>query len=438
MPNKKHNNKYTWSLYLICCLFGTQVSAKIIPWKEQIPSSLSVFQGKVQPLAELTANRIFIYAHPAQSISLPTLKNQQSMVGKFYTGAVIVPTNSQNVARLLTNYSGYNGLFPTLKSAKIVEQQGTITQMKYQVHIPTPIPILNFKESVLMQHHISANSISTLVVDAPIPYGAGKMEWFDVGNNKTLITITQWGDLNHPKGFLFSTILKAIPEAKLGIPSGTNAFLLEALQQRFRTATPQILKTAELPQVQLNSSQRQSIANISQQSREPVTFILPSTQMPYPHGWETLRFSSSYQYFAQSPQQLQHWLNAPAFQELFPRQIKDIDMQKIDANTFDADYKISVGLGVINIPFDFKLRFDYPNRLENEFHAVGGDLQFVQGGMQLIPQANGTLFNVTSAMKIHDQAPFLLRAMRSMPYHEMLPAVGGNTVLALKIKQRMK
>lgn len=432
------NNKNKCSLLVLCCLFAIPVSAKIIPWKEQIPSSLSVFQGKAQPLADLTVNRILIYAHPAQSITLPTFKNPQSMTGKFYTGAVVVPANSQNVARLLSNYTQYKGLFPTLKSAKVLEQQGAITQMKYQVHIPTPIPILNFKENVVMQHHLTANSISTIVLDAPIPYGAGKIEWFDLGSNKTLITITQWGDLNHPKGFLFSTILKAIPEAKLGIPSGTNAFLLEALQQHFKIPTYQTLKAGELPETQLNSSQIQKIAVLSQQSQEPVSFILPSNKVPYQHGLESLRFSSSYQYFAKSPQQMQHWLNAPAYQELFPRQIKNIEIKKIDPNTFDADYKISVGLGVINIPFDFKLRFDYPNSLENEFDAVGGDLQFVRGGMQLIPQGNGTLLNVTSAMKIHDKAPFLLRAMRSMPYHDMLPAIGGNTVLALKIKQKMK
>ena len=432
------NNKNKCSLLILCCLIGTQASAKIIPWKEQIPSSLSVFQGKTQPLADLTANRILIYAHPAQAITLPTFKNPQSMNGKFYTGAVVVPSNSQNVARLLTNYTQYNGLFPTLKSAKILEQQGNITQMKYQVHIPTPIPILNFKENVVMQHHLTANSISTIVLDAPIPYGAGKTEWFDLGNNRTLITVTQWGDLNHPKGFLFSTILNALPEAKLGIPSGTNAFLLEALQQHFKTPSYQTLKAGELPETPLNSSQIQKIATLSQLSQEPVSFILPSNKVPYPHGLESLRFTSSYQYFAKNPQHMQRWLSAPAYQELFPRQITDIDIKKIDPNSFDADYKISVGLGVINIPFDFKLRFDYPNSLENQFDAVGGDLQFVRGGMHLIPQGNGTLLNITSAMKIHDQAPFLLRAMRSMPYHDMLPAIGGNTVLALKIKQKMK
>lgn len=186
------NNKNKCGLLLLCCLLGTQVSAKIIPWKEQIPSSLSVFQGKTQLLADLTANRILIYAHPAQAITLPTFKNPHSISGKFYTGAVVVPASSQNVARLLSNYNGYKGLFPSLKLAKVVEQQGNITQMKYQVSIPTPIPILNFKENVLMQHHLTANSISTLVLDAPIPYGAGKIEWFDLGNNKTLITVTQW------------------------------------------------------------------------------------------------------------------------------------------------------------------------------------------------------------------------------------------------------
>lgn len=135
---------------------------------------------------------------------------------------------------------------------------------------------------------------------------------------------------------------------------------------------------------------------------------------------------------------MQRWLEPSFFQVLFPRQIKKMNIQKFDANTLDADYKISVGLGVINIPFDFKLRFNHSNNLANRFYAVGGDLKFIQGGIQLIPQHSGTLLQISSAMKIHDKAPFLLRAMRSLPYHEMLPAIGGNTVLALKMKQQVK
>ena len=62
--------------------------------------------------------------------------------------------------------------------------------------------------------------------------------------------------------------------------------------------------------------------------------------------------------------------------------------------------------GVIQIPFNFKMRFEQPNTLQNQFYANGGDLKFVRGGMKLLPQSQGTLFQITSSMKIHDQAPF--------------------------------
>lgn len=420
------------------CIFNSYSWAKLIPWDAPVPSSLKSFNNDPQQLAALTGNRIFIYAHPQQSFQLPTYRSNTKIAAQFYSAAVVIPVDAQYIAKTLTHYTHYVNVFPTLKSAKILEQQGDITQVKYQVHIPTPIPILNFKENVVMQHHLNSNSISTLVVDAPIPYGAGKMEWFDLGNQQTLVTITQWGDLNHPQGFLLSKILQAIPEAKLGIPASTNAFLLEALQQKFKTPRSPVVKMGQLPELHLNSIQIQKITALSQRSQQPVSFIFPTAKVSYSHGLENLRFSRSYHYFAQAPQQMQRWLEPTSFQVLFPRQIKKMNIQKFDANTLDADYKISVGLGVINIPFDFKLRFNHSNNLANRFYAVGGDLKFIQGGMQLIPQHSGTLLQISSAMKIHDKAPFLLRAMRSLPYHEMLPAIGGNTVLALKMKQQVK
>ena len=90
---------------------------------------------------------------------------------------MVLPASEAQVEKLLQHYPNYVGLFPTLKSAKVLSSKG-IQQVKYQVHIPTPIPVLNFKETVVMQHHLENNSISTLILDAPIPYGAGKLEWF--------------------------------------------------------------------------------------------------------------------------------------------------------------------------------------------------------------------------------------------------------------------
>ena len=37
----------------------------------------------------------------------------------------------------------------------------------------------------------------------------------------------------------------------------------------------------------------------------------------------------------------------------------------------------------------------------------------------------------------NEKAPFLLRAMRSLPYHDVLPAIGGNTVFVQKIRTKI-
>ena len=54
--------------------------------------------------------------------------------------------------------------------------------------------------------------------------------------------------------------------------------------------------------------------------------------------------------------------------------------------------------------------------------------------MQFDKFQQGTLLKMTNAGKIDEKAPFLIRAARSLPYHDVLPTVGANVVFALKVK----
>jgi len=411
--------------------------AQIITWNDNIPSALQPFQNNPQLLASYTQNNIFIYPHPNTKTNVPTLKSNSQPSVSFTSAALIVPANVQQVAKTLTDFNQYVGLFPTLKSAKTLEQSGNIIKMKYQVSIPTPIPVLNFNEDVTLQHQIKSNSIASLVIDSPIPYGVGKFEWFALDDHRTLITLTQWGDLNQPKGFIFKKILNAIPEAKLGIPSSTNAFILESLRTRFIKPNIVALNSGQIPSPQLNETQLAKIAQLSQNAQQPVSYLHVPTSILYTHGRETMRFTTTYQFYQQPPQLLHKWLSPLAYQELFPRQVKKIITSPIQNQGQDADIQVNVGLGVINIPFAFKLHFNYPNTVENNFYANGGDLRFIKGKMIATELNQGTLFKITSSMKIDEKAPFLLRAMRSLPYHDVLPAVGGNTVFVQKIKTKI-
>ncbi|MCH7310150.1 SRPBCC family protein [Acinetobacter sp. ANC 4805] len=411
--------------------------AQIITWNDNIPSALQPFQNNPQLLASYTQNNIFIYPHPNTKTNVPTLKSNSQPSVNFTSAALIVPANVQQVAKTLTDFNQYVGLFPTLKSAKTLEQSGNIIKMKYQVSIPTPIPVLNFNEDVTLQHQIKSNSIASLVIDSPIPYGVGKFEWFALDDHRTLITLTQWGDLNQPKGFIFKKILNAIPEAKLGIPSSTNAFILESLRTRFIKPNIVALNSGQIPSPQLNETQLTKIAQLSQNAQQPVSYLHVPTSILYTHGRETMRFTTTYQFYQQPPQLLHKWLSPLAYQELFPRQVKKIITSPIQNQGQDANIQVNVGLGVINIPFAFKLHFNYPNTIENNFYANGGDLRFIKGKMIATELNQSTLFKITSSIKIDEKAPFLLRAMRSLPYHDVLPAVGGNTVFVQKIKTKI-
>ena len=427
------------TLCTFVCLTASSFSfAQIVTWTDNIPSSLKPFQNNAQQLASYVQDDIFIYPQLATKTSLPTLKANPNPTARFTSAAIIVPVSSQEVAKTLGNYNQYVGLFPTLKSAKLIEQKGNVSQMKYRVSIPTPIPVLNFNEDVVMQHQISSNSISTIVIDAPLPYAVGKLEWFALGDKKTLVTLTQWGDTSQPKGFLFKQILNAIPEAKLGIPTGTGAFVLESLRQRFGPKNTIALAAGQLPEPKLSTAQIQKIDNLSESTGQPVSILNMPTTVPYTHGREILRFTTTYQAFKESPQQLQKWLQPMSYQSVFPRQIKKITTSALTAQGQDADIKVSIGLGVVSIPFDFKMHFNFPKNNENNFFANGGDLRYLKGQVQLNPQDSSTLMRVTSAVKVDEKAPFLLRAARSLPYHDMLPSTGGNAVFTQKIKAQSK
>lgn len=420
---------------LVLLIGISQISfAKLVTWSDNIPSALKPFDNNAQQIAAIAQDNILIYAHPATKTSLPTFSKQPQPIAKFSTAAIVVPVSSQEVAKTLSNYTQYVGLFPTLKSAKVIETAGPVSQLKYRISIPTPIPVLNFNEDVVMQHQIGQNSISTMVIDGPIPYALGKFEWFNLADNKTLVTLTQWGDLNQPQGFLFKKILNAFPEVKLAIPNGSSAFVLEALKNKYTTKKVTALNAGQLPSPQLNTAQINKIVQVSANAQQPVSIVLNPVTVPYTHGREVLRFTTSYQYLNATPQQLQRWTQPLSYKEIFPKQIKSIKTTTINTQGQDADFKVSVGLGVISIPFDFKMRFSYPKATENNFYANGGDLRYLKGQIQFLPQGNNTLLKMTTTIKIDEKAPFLLKAARSLPYHEMLPALGANAIFAQKVK----
>lgn len=405
----------------------------LIPWSDPTPSALVPFAGQTQALANLTGGDLLMYSHAPRSVIVSTKRGPRYYPKvNFNSSALVVSATPAQVEQTLSQYQRYVGLFPTVTSAKVVAQQGQIQQMKYHIHVPIPIPLLSFNEDVVVQHQLNGNSLSSLMIDAPIPYALGKFEWFALPNNKTLVTLTQWGDLDQPKGFLVSTILRAMPELKTGIPQAINAFVLESLRQRFDPDSknrPVLSRANSMADRQFDQNQLNTIDQLIANSGLPVLFGHRPVLMATEKRPENMHFVTSIQWLKAPLPQAKTALGDPSRYPELLRQVRSVKTQPVpQGNGVDAKIRVGLGLGVLSIPFDLQMRFLYtPDQVL--YQANGGDIELMQGRMRFSAQGQNTRVMMTSAGKVGDDAPFLLRIGNALPYADFLPSVGAAPIL---------
>lgn len=416
--------------------------AAITPWQDYTPSALQPFNGNASQLAQLAGSDIMIYSHPLREVSLPSKKGLlRYKNARFSTAAVVLPAKPEQIKQLLSQYSNYSSLFPTLTKATQIERQGNISQMKYHIHVPIPIPVLSFNEDVVMQHQLLNNSIQTLIVDAPIQYGMGKFEWYPIDSNHTLVTITQWGDLDKPKGFLVSTILKALPEVKQGIPQSVDTFVLETLKRKFEPIGKLPLQgPRQLPSKKLSTADMALVQQLNHQANSPVMFVHRPVNMPYSNRAEALQFVTTFTTLDAPLTRSAQVLSTPSNYKHMFKQVSKVDTKPLpNQNGTDATITVKVGLGVIAIPFRLKLNYFDEGQHRYYYQANGGDIEYMQGQMHFSELSNKqTFLSMTSASKIGDNAPFLLRIGKSLPYADLLPTVGGAPVFIYKANQYLR
>ncbi|MBC7751410.1 MAG: SRPBCC family protein [Candidatus Saccharibacteria bacterium] len=420
----------------------------LVKWTDPTPSALQPFDGP-EALAELTGSTLFFYPQAKSTSSLPYTSGPKTYQNvQYVTGAMVVPASVDQVEKLLSNYAAYTKLFPKITDADVLvnEQSGNLKTdsnarirsiVKYHMHIKIPIPLLSFNEDLIMQHERTHNSISTLIISSPIQYGSGKFEWFPLKNGKTLVTLTQWGDLDRPKGFLVKTILAAMPELKYAIPNGVQGFVMESLRQRLN---PDVVTKATpiqsiVPNFDLNNTQEVQILKLLRQggtvqfSHQPVWAIAGG------HTEKFLFVSSFYNMPVSSDKAKAGLINLSNFPSIYS-QVRKVTTKKLNNGSTDNDLKIGIGLGVISIPMHVKLFYIHePEQNSYRFSSSGGDVEFVQGRIifkELSPK--NTLIHLIAAGKLGENPPLLLKLAKNLPYPDYLPSVGSATVIFEKTK----
>lgn len=446
-------SRQTYRLMSIALILIGQPSFASTPtfvkWTDPTPSALQPFDGNAEALAELTGSTLLFYPQTRSTAALPYTSGPRTYQNvQYVSGAMVVPANVDQVEKVLTNYAGYTKLFPKITEASVLVNQkvGNLETdanasirsiVKYHMLIKIPIPLVSFDEDLLMQHERTRNSISSLILNAPIQYGSGKFEWFPLKNGKTLVTMTQWGDLDRPKGFLVRTILGAMPEIKYAIPNGVQGFVLESLRQRLNpdVQSKALPMQTIVPALSLNPTQEAQVLKLLRQggtvqfSHRPVWMV--SDNRP-----EKLSFVSTFYHLPTTLEKSKNGLiNLNNFPRIY-RQVRKVTSTSLPDAGVAYDLKIGLGLGVLAIPMHIKLIYmPEAGQKSFRFYSNGGDVEFIQGRVQFKElDSNNTLVNLTAAGKVGDNPPFLLKLTKSLPYYDYLPTTGSAPIIFEKTK----
>jgi hypothetical protein len=442
-----------WVTLLLTFLMMAQLSfadtRSLINWVDPTPSALQPFDGDVEALADLVGSSLLFYPQTKKTITLPYQNGPKTYQNvQYVTGAMIVPASSEEVEKLLTNYAGYSQLFPKMTSSVIQknEQDNDVeennkdsgrTIVKYKMRVDVPIPLLSFNENFIIQHEKTRNSISSLILESPVQYGSGKFEWFALKNGKTLVTLTHWGDLDRPKGFLVSTIFRAMPEIKMAIPHAVEGFVLESLRQHFYpnfSSKPLPIKNI-VPVMNLRAEQKTKVIQLLRQGGV-VQFNHQPVWLAKKDGTEKLWFVSS---FYNMPAQVAKTKDALANPSNFPeiyRQVRQVTTTPLADSGSKNNIKIGLGLGVISIPVYIELAYQpEPDPNAIRFYTTGGDVELIHGRFQFEAiDSKNTLVGLTVGTHLGDHPPLLLRLAKNLPFSDYLPTVGSAHVILDKAR----
>lgn len=419
---------------VLASLLASSAYAALVTWTDPTPSALEPFGGRAQALAQYAGRDLVTYPLARRPLDLPGARlTRRYPSAQFVSSALVLPVSATQVRRTLSNYAAYPALFPTLTRAETIAQTGDQAQVRYRMTLKTGVPLINFNENFTVQHQLSANTLSSLLVQGPFDQGVSRFEWFELGPDRTLVTFTQFVDTAQVNQWIINRIFNALPEVRIGMPPALGVYMLESLRQRHSTDdTTPIAPAVLLPNLDFNARQAQT-QRLLAAGGFPVTLVHPPRYMA--GNREPLRFVTHIGPMNLSASQLTAWLHEPArMQALFPRQIKRVTVTP-NNGTLDAAYQVGLGLGFLDLPFQLRMRFT-PEANGVRFQSFGGDVDPLYGRQTAWDLGNQrSLLIMTSASQVAKRAPLVLRVSRALPYPDLLSTVGSGPVILNRLQQ---
>lgn len=407
----------------------------LVEWTSPVPS-IHELNLDYQVMSKMIGEGQLIITQAPRDFDLWTkgkIKSYQN--ARFSTVMIIINKPKKLVRELVLDTERYTEFMPQIRKSTVSKQSDKhFMSSLTQVYQMGPFPL---KAKFDWQHTLEENGdISTLLHSGDIDAAAGRFEFLEISENKTLLVLTNWQDLSTAK-LAFRILVKANPDFKSTIPAIAASLLLQQYKEKLDgkvTLADQVASTLPTkPNIPILTEDPAALETMIKLGKNGTLVFVQETQWFQDKGKaQDLIFASAVKVAPLPLSAVKPLaLDVKNLAE-FVKEIKKVEVEALDPNDSTkgehVEAKIKVGLGFIGFSMDFN--FDLIPSDENISLMLngGGDMYPMYGAYEFYgfeeENQQYTLGVLTQGGGISEDAPYMVRLLdRKLPQFDFIRTI---------------
>ncbi len=393
-------------------------------WNSPVPH-IADYNIDPNEMVKILQNRIFVVIHKPAPIELwtkATGKVQAYPDARFVTGLALLNASKEKVFETLINFDQMTTFMPQF--SKVTTVANRKNNNKEQILVESfqsyNAVLIKLKSYFFYQYDFEKDgSISKLMHEGDVGAGAMRYELFPVGPNQTVLAYTVWLDTDSATS-TFGMLIKAVPDFALVTPVGNAILELSQIKEK-------INGVIKKPSCKLPSKPVMPVfaKGLVPQSTLQKLSDLGTTVFVEDRQWVKTEKGTEEMVFISSMVQLNGPIDQvrpissdfPRFREYFEH-FEKVEIN--DDNTADWLLKIKL-IGSLGLSLNWHIKSGWTDENTVKFGGTHGDVYPIWGVWEWMPlENNNTLLVFSSANKINDNAPWLVRfAQKYVPNFDM-------------------
>lgn len=336
---------------------------------------------------------------------------------RFVSGMTVLNSSAEQIRGLLMNPATYPDIFPNTDKARLIAR--TANSVTYELRHGIRLPLINWHTTLRSQMiHEADGSLLVNLVDGDIDDATARWEIIPLGNNRTLVVLTDWSNLTGST-WLYRLVLKAQPDLPAALPWIVTSSALESLRRKIE-GNPQRKPEGPLPtlpEAAFPNGDKSVAKKLLEQGNTAV--IAPGVWFQGENEAIPLRFVTVSQKVDSPMNTSRRLLGSLRRYHEFLKPVKSVKITQRPWG-MDTHWQLGVSLGIFSTSPEYRISFWWQNPQRLYFHRTEGEMRYLFGAWEWEAlDKNRTLAALTVGIDPGSDPGWLMGYVKYAPYPEI-------------------